>query len=77
MEDHVPASRNTRPGLSASQRAWVKLLGTSLLAGITGGMVAAIPAHALGLSVAIASSVSGTLAAAVVAIVIVRHGPAP
>jgi F0F1-type ATP synthase assembly protein I len=55
--------------------ALIKLLGTSLLAGIAAGLCTAIPAHALGLSVAIAGGVSGTLAAIVVAVVIVRHGP--
>ncbi len=64
-----------RPAVVLERSALIKLLGTSLLAGIARGLFAAIAAHALGLSMAIAGGVPGTLAAIVVAVVIVRHGP--
>lgn len=77
MDRPISTSSNAWPGVPRTLRALMKLLWTSILAAIAGGLFAALLADALGLSVFIAGGVSGTLAAIVVALVIARHGPNP
>ena len=72
----VQASGATHRGIPKSPRALFKFIGTSLLAGITCAMFGGGIALALGLSPIIAGSVSGIVAAVIVALVILRYGQA-
>jgi len=51
----------------------IKLLGTSALGGVAGGLFAAIVAQALGLSAPFAGGVSGTVMAVLVAFILARE----
>jgi membrane associated rhomboid family serine protease len=51
----------------------IKLLGTCALAGVAGGLFAAIVAQALGLSVPFAGGVAGTVMAVLVALILARE----
>jgi hypothetical protein len=51
----------------------IRMFGTPLLAGVAGGLWAALVARALGASVAIAAGVAGITVAMVVAVVMARH----
>ena len=64
------------PGLPRTPIALARFFCATVLAGFSGAVFTAIAADALGLSVLIAASVSGTLAAIVVALLLARHGPA-
>ena len=64
------------PGAPKSPRAVFRLVGTSLLAGAVCAMFGGGLAFFLGLSPAIAAGVSGSAAALVVGMVILRYGPA-
>jgi hypothetical protein len=64
-------------GRRIARRRVIRVLGTPLLAGVAGGLWAGLVAHALGVSVAIAAGVAGTLLAVVVAAVRAKYGRAP
>ena len=72
----VQASGTTHRSVPKSPGALLKLVGTSILAGITCAMFGGGIALALGLSPIIAGSVSGTVAAVIVALVVLRYGQA-
>jgi hypothetical protein len=65
------------PPLVASRPRVIRLLATSALAGIAGGSWAALIAHALGVSAALAGGVAGITMAVAVAVVVARRGRAP
>jgi hypothetical protein len=52
---------------------FLELLGTSVLAGIAGGLFASIVADAAGVSVPLAAGVAGTLMAVLVTLIIIRE----
>jgi hypothetical protein len=64
------------PLLVASRPRVIRLL-ASALAGIAGGSWAALIAHALGVSAALAGGVAGITMAVAVAVVVARRGRAP
>lgn len=69
-----PLMNQPRDGHTSKPRplSSLRLLGTSVLAGIAGALFSGLVAQAVGVSVALAAGVSGPLMAALVAFVIVR-----
>lgn len=69
-------SRGSWPGVPRTPRACFRFIATAILAAVAGASLTAVAAQVLGVSVLIASTVAGTLAAVVVALLIARHRPA-
>jgi hypothetical protein len=77
MHQNTRAFTGSYQGIPTSPRALIKLVGTSLLAGIVCAMFGGGVAYFLGVSAVVAGSVAGIVGASAVGLIILRHGQAP